>query len=121
MLLVILLRRERTLYQARFHVLLESGANPGTMAWSRAKEAERSVPVPFSMPMNTIVKSTGRLGDKAKAMPPTELNRERKRREFLRPTRSAAKLTHTVAKAEPANPAAMTSPIANDDSPRRKR
>jgi len=79
------------------------------------------VPVPFSMLMNAIVSSTGRWGDSAKASPPTVLSRDRQRREFLRPRRSAAKLTTIVAKAEPASPAATTSPIAKDDSPRRKR
>src|SRR5438477_50757 len=57
----------RALYQARFHVLLESGASPGRTAWSRAKEADRSVPVPFSIPMNAIVNSTGRVRDRARA------------------------------------------------------
>src|SRR5947207_2096111 len=107
--------------QANFHVLLTSGTSPGTTAWSRAKAAERSVPVPFSILMNAIVSSIGRRGDSAKASPPIVLSRDRQRREFLRPRRSAAKLTAIVARAEPASPVATTSPIAKDDSPRRKR
>src|SRR5438093_7023079 len=85
------------------------------MAWSRAKAAERSVPVPFSMPMNVMVRRTGKLGDRTKAIPATALNatalnKQRNTSEFLRPRRSPAKLITIVPTAEPAKP------VANDES-----
>ena len=75
------------------------------------------MPVPFSMPMNVMVRRTGKLGDRAKAIPATALNKERNTSEFLRPRRSPAKLITIVPTAEPAKPVATTSPIAKDGSP----
>src|SRR5215469_291914 len=74
-----------TLYQAKPQVRLVWETRPGKIAWSRAKAADRSVPVPFSIPTNAIVARIGKLGDIASAIPPMALNRERITRKDLRP------------------------------------
>ena len=79
------------------------------------------MPGPFSIPTKTNIASTGRLGDKANAMPATPLSSDRIRRKDRRPTLSATRLTIIVARAAPANPIAMTNPIARDVRPVRKR
>ena len=69
----------------KVQVRFTSDTSPGIMAWSAANAPERSVPVPFTIPMNAIVNNTGRRGDSASVMPPTALNSDRKIRNRLWP------------------------------------
>ncbi len=110
-----------TLYQARLQVRDASGARPGMIACSRENAAERSVPVPFNIPTKAISRRIGKPGVKARARKPITPRSDSTTSVLLRPARSAFVVTPTVAKADPAKPAAITIPMLNEERPTRNR
>jgi len=92
----------------------------GMVACSSANPGLRSVPMPSTCPRRQPVPWAPDQGGKISGNVPIAVSSERKHSVRRRPNASALKVMKTVPRADPASPAAITSPMAWTNTPRDK-